>query len=529
MIKKIAIFIAFLPLFVFAQDRIMVIADPHVLASSLVESGSAMDDMMAGQRKMLDISEAAFLATIDTALFYQPALVLIPGDLTKDSEKASHDVVVAQLNRLKVAGINALVIPGNHDIGGKSYAYYGGEKVAVEGLIDEDWESQYAMVYDQAVAKDIDSHSYAVEPLPGVTIIGIDASHDAGEGYLSDGTLTWVTAQADSARAKGNMVIAMCHWQVLEHVDKGGVMMESGCLIDADILRDSLMAHDVHVLLTGHVHINSITTFRDTLNNSGDSIVEISTGSPITYPCPYRWLTLSQDRSTVTVDTEQLTSLPDYPMLTSYSRTWMSDHIRVMLPALSVRFFDHAQEVLEDYVKKNVPMASNTVLQILKQAMPQTDEEKLAMVDKHLTPTITELYLLHSDANEPSHPEADSLAQALYDGVSDMIHDLTDKVLKYYASVQKSMIKAVQQSLKEPIQSLVEDRTHWASNYYSDVTDDLQVILKVQAPQQPTSITHTREEWIDNATYDLMGRRIADYEKCHPGIYIQNGKKIIRN
>ena len=126
----------------FAQERVMVIADPHVLASSLVEEGAAMDKMMAGQRKMLDLSEVAFTALVDTALLHKPALVLIPGDLTKDSEVASHDVVVEQLSRLQSAGINTLVILGNHDIGGKAFAYRGGESVPVESLSDSEWEGK---------------------------------------------------------------------------------------------------------------------------------------------------------------------------------------------------------------------------------------------------------------------------------------------------------------------------------------------------------------------------------------------------
>ena len=102
-----------------AQDRVMLFADPHVLASSLVEQGAAMDEMMAGQRKMLDLSEEVFLALVDTALVHKPALVLIPGDLTKDSEMASHNMVAEQLRKLQASGINVLVVPGNHDIGAK--------------------------------------------------------------------------------------------------------------------------------------------------------------------------------------------------------------------------------------------------------------------------------------------------------------------------------------------------------------------------------------------------------------------------
>ena len=39
-----------------AQERIMVITEPNVLAPSLVEPCSAFDEMMTGQRKMIDLS-----------------------------------------------------------------------------------------------------------------------------------------------------------------------------------------------------------------------------------------------------------------------------------------------------------------------------------------------------------------------------------------------------------------------------------------------------------------------------------------
>ena len=64
----------------------MLITDPHVLAPSLVEPGSAFDEMMTGQRKMIDLGASVWEALIDTAMLYKPELVLIPGDLTKDGE-----------------------------------------------------------------------------------------------------------------------------------------------------------------------------------------------------------------------------------------------------------------------------------------------------------------------------------------------------------------------------------------------------------------------------------------------------------
>ena len=510
---------------VYAQERVMLITDPHVLANSLVEQGAAMDEMMAGQRKMLDMSEEVFVSLIDTALAHKPALVLIPGDLTKDGEVTSHNVVVEQLERLQAAGIRVLLIPGNHDIGGKAYAYQGSEKVAVDVLADTDWESQYAWVYEQAIAKDPQSHSYVAEPLRGVTVLGIDASHNAGEGYLSDETLAWVLQQADDARAKGDMILAMCHWQVLEHVDGGGLDADvTARLQNADAVRDQLMAHGVHTLLTGHVHVNSISTYRDTLQMSGDSIMEISTGSPITYPCPYRWLTLSQDRSTVTVETDYLTALPSHDDLTAYSHEWMSEHAKVMIPALSVRLYDQALGVIESYIVNNVPMGS-MIFQILKNSLPQTDAEKTKLVEKHLGTTIVDLYLLHSEANEPEHAHADSLAQALYDGVGNMMHELTDATLQKYGSIQQAMIDMVNKSMKPSVQSLVEDRTHWASQY-SNLTDDLTGQWVINEPLPYTSVENLKDSEEDGAIYDLLGRRVA--ETHYRGVYIQNGKKFIK-
>ena len=512
----------------FAQERVMVIADPHVLASSLVEEEAAMDKMMAGQRKMLDLSEVAFTALVDTALLHKPALVLIPGDLTKDSEVASHDVVVEQLSRLQSAGINTLVIPGNHDIGGKAFAYRGGESVPVENLSDSEWESKYAMVYEQALAKDPNSHSYVAEPLRGVTVLGIDASHDDGEGYLSDETLAWVLAQADEANAKGNMILAMCHWQVLEHVDDGGMITDiSARLQAADTIRDELMAHGVHMLLTGHVHVNSISTYRDTIAVIGDSIVEISTGSPITYPCPYRWLTIASDRSTVEVSTAMLSALPEQDDLTTYSCEWMKEHIEIMMPSLSVRLYDKAASVMEKRVEdmlKNVPMGS-MLISAFKKSLPQTDEEKYALVNKHLASTIVDLYLLHSIANEPQHAEADSLAQAMYTGIGAMIHELTDAVLKSFVALQEEMITNIQNANRPAIQSLVEDRTHWAT-LYSDLTDDLMGQWVINEAIPYSAVENVTNAAVDGVIYDILGRRVTD--KAKHGIYIENGKKIIK-
>ena len=50
-----------------AQDRIMVIADPHVYPQALIAQDTAtFNAYMKGQRKMVDLSEPIWHALIDT-------------------------------------------------------------------------------------------------------------------------------------------------------------------------------------------------------------------------------------------------------------------------------------------------------------------------------------------------------------------------------------------------------------------------------------------------------------------------------
>lgn len=518
--KKLFLVFTFLPLSLMAQEKIMVIADPHVLPQSLVTPGEAMNNLMAGQRKMLDLSEQAWYAVVDTALKYRPELVLIPGDLTKDSEKAAHELVAASLRRLNEAGVQTLVIPGNHDLDGKAYAYHGDQKTPVDNLPDSAWETMYECVYSQVLAKDPNSHSYVAEPLDGVTVLAIDGAHgSASIGSLSDSTLHWLLAQADSANAKHHMIIAMSHWQLLEHIDKQQ-RLESSCRFkNANALRDSLVHHGVHVILTGHFHVNGITTHHDSIN-ANDSIVEITTGSPITYPCPYRWLTVSHDRKNLTVTTEDLQKLPSQADLQTYSREWMREHARNMLPQMSLRVWSRVDEAKTKVASQ---FGDKIADRLVNNCIPKTDSAKMALVDKYMGSTTVELYLLHSDANEPEHPEADSLAQEVYTGMAGMIDEMldADPIIKTVLIVPMTLY--AQTLAKTPVQSLVEDVTNWGTDR-ANRTDDLQLTLTIgdgykhqalhntDADVQPVKIIRNGQVLIlrDGKRFTLLGQEIAE-------------------
>ena len=494
-----------MPLMAIGQERIMVIADPHVYPQTLIEADSTFDKYMQSQRKMLHLSEEIWYALVDTALKYQPDLVLIPGDLTRQAEAESHALVAASLEQLNEAGIPSLVIPGNHDI-----------------EADTAWEKTYPLTYAQAIAKDAESHSYAAEPFEGLTVIGIDGSHTtASVGSLSANTLAWILQQADAATEKGNTIIAMCHWQLLEHIDKQS-RLESSCrLKNADAIRDSLMNHGVHLVLTGHFHVNGITTRLDSITGN-DSIVEITTGSPITYPCPYRWLTLSPNRKTVTVETDYITSIASQPDLTTYSREWMREHARNMLPAMSLRLWKRVDEA-----KSRVAQEFNQTIadRLVNNCIPKTDSAKMALVDKYMGSTTVELYLLHSDANEPEHPEADSLANEVYTGMEGMISEMLDADKSLKLVLQVPMTLYAEALAKAPVQSLVEDVTQWGKQW-ANRTDDLHLTLTVGNGKEEEAIRNVTPLMTDGAVYDILGRRVE--QPARHGVYIQDGKKVIK-
>ena len=122
----LALFLTLAP--VRAKVRIMLISDPHVLAPGLIiNKGKALDDTNLLDRKLNDYSSAIFDEIIAVALKEKPDLFLISGDLTKDGELLSHQYVVQKLYELKEAGIRALVVPGNHDMGTAKALYYDGD------------------------------------------------------------------------------------------------------------------------------------------------------------------------------------------------------------------------------------------------------------------------------------------------------------------------------------------------------------------------------------------------------------------
>ena len=293
---------------VHGQTRITVLSDIHVMASELVEQdGAAWQAVLRSDRKLLDYSQAAFDLLIAQTLDEHPDMVLITGDLTKDGELLSHQHVVSQLDRLRDAGIKCFVIPGNHDLGTVNAQVFRGDQTAPAVTADS---AQFAALYRNygygaGSRRCGNTLTYSCEPADGLTLIGIDSGPD---GLLAAATLDWVCRQAEQARTDGRRVLVMIHHALMPHFAGEDRLVPGSVVQHCETVRNRLADAGVQVVLTGHIHISDIA--KDFSADLSRPIYDVSTGSPISYPCDYRRLTLSADRTLLAITTGRITSLP---------------------------------------------------------------------------------------------------------------------------------------------------------------------------------------------------------------------------
>ena len=286
------------------EKKVVVLSDPHVMAPQLlVSEGSAWTTYLNGQRKLVDYSQQLFdemIAHIKRDL--RPGLVLITGDLTKDGEQVSHEYVKKKLDNLRAIGIEALVIPGNHDRGSNSNAvYYDGDNdPSPADVATNDWfATQYANYgYGATSERESTTLTYACEPITGLVVIGIDSGTD---GVVSSTTLDWVTEKANAARTNGKKVIAMMHHPLMPHFTGVDSFVETAVVSNYETVRNTLADAGIRVVFTGHFHTSDIA--KDWNADHSREIYDVNTGSLISYPCDYREVTISANWDELSITT----------------------------------------------------------------------------------------------------------------------------------------------------------------------------------------------------------------------------------
>ena len=292
--------------YVYPDAHFMVFSDPHYYDPSLGISGTAFQEYLNSDRKLL--RESRELITIASSLILDSdaEFVIIPGDLTKDGTLVSHTEFARLIGEIEKAGKQVYVVPGNHDINnGESRAFKGDESEVVENVSPDKFLEIYREFgYGEAIQRDANSLSYVAEPVDGLWLLGLDACryrenltghHPITDGIFSRETLDWIENILVEAERGNKRVMVFMHHGVVEHY-KGQEKAFGEYLVDDYKKVSKLMAsHGVRTVFTGHYHAQDVAkaTWKD------DFIFDIETGSLVTYPCPLRDIRIHDQEMTI--------------------------------------------------------------------------------------------------------------------------------------------------------------------------------------------------------------------------------------
>ena len=313
----LSVLLSILPMTISAQTRFMVMSDMHVLDKSLFDNGKALSDYTAEENKVVEYSQELFDKAVSQILdkATKPDFILIPGDMSKDGEKVSHDHVVTGLKKLEEAGIKVYVAPGNHDINNPdAMSFLGSSQTKVASISADEFKSEaYYGNFGYAEAIETNGLSYLAYPTDKIAILCLDShkpdtsTEHHSEGGLTEETLKWAESMASKALASGRRVIGMMHHPIMEHFD-GHAQLEPTYIANSGSeyprlanVQQRLVAAGIAVMFTGHFHLQSIAK----VDTSSGALYDVMTGSLCAYPFRMRNATINEKE--ISINSENVT------------------------------------------------------------------------------------------------------------------------------------------------------------------------------------------------------------------------------
>jgi predicted MPP superfamily phosphohydrolase len=349
--------------------KIAIVSDIHYLDPSLMKNNAAdgadFQSYLAADPKLIQFSDPIFRKVISDLQNEKPDILLIPGDLTKDGEKISHEAMAKILQNLSKKGIKVFVIPGNHDINNPESAKYDGSNASETPTISAD---EFQNIYDKfgyknAKYRDENSLSYICQPYCNLWILGIDdckyeENTDIAivSGRIKAGTMKWIQSKMQEANEKHITVLAMMHHGIMEHY-YGQEQLDPGYVTD-DWVKNAnlLMEAGIKVMFTGHYHANDISM----ISSNQKTLYDIETGSLVSAPSPFRRAVLTAN--SLNIKTEYVKSI-DCPMpnrlsFRTYSKLFFENHLDAYFDyVLSMKYL-----MPEPYAANFAPLFRNAIM-----------------------------------------------------------------------------------------------------------------------------------------------------------------------
>lgn len=227
--------------------------DLHYISPKICDNGAAFHTLVENSDGKATLYIQEIVETfVDEMTALKPDAVLLTGDLTLLGAKASHEDLAKLLGKLREAGVQTLVIPGNHDLNSSSALSFSGEGYATaEPVTTEEFEALYAPFgLDQALSRDGHSLSYVYAPRKDLRVLMLDANGGAWCSVTEE-TMAWVEKQLKAAKRAGAKVIAASH----QNMDIHNPRFTWGYqIVEGDALRALYEQYGVICNLSGHLH-----------------------------------------------------------------------------------------------------------------------------------------------------------------------------------------------------------------------------------------------------------------------------------
>ena len=310
--------------------RFAIVSDPHIALPATIYNHPH-------RFHLVEVSIPALQLVFEHLERLNLDFILLPGDLTQDGEPENHQWLQQRLASLPFP---AYVVPGNHDLP----TWLPTDRTI--GFLE------FPHYYRQFGYDNPDELYYIRELCGGVQLIGLNSNQFDSQGKqigcVDEKQLAWLEQILPQVRDQ--FVLVMIHHNVIEHLP-GQSRHELGrryMLSNAPILRKILSDAGIKLIFTGHLHVQDIAQM--------SGLYEITTGSLVSYPHPYRLLELRRAHRgeySLTVESHRIESVPGWENLQERSRNWMGDRsypfmMRLLTaPPLNLPLFEAEQLVAQ--------------------------------------------------------------------------------------------------------------------------------------------------------------------------------------
>lgn len=197
-----------------------------------------------------DITDAFIAEVIEK----KPQALILAGDLTLNGAIVSHTELANKLAAVKNAGIDVLIIPGNHDFDQTAVDYSGDALKEAEGSSASDFYEIYDPLLPETLSREEGTFSYIYEASEDLWVLMLDTNTYA-ECYVMESTFKWAEEQLGIARESGIDVIAVSHQNIYKHSEllSFGYQLYNGTNLQSLYEKYSVICN-----FSGHIHVQSI-------------------------------------------------------------------------------------------------------------------------------------------------------------------------------------------------------------------------------------------------------------------------------